>query len=140
YLVLSVLRTSAFSDSQTPLFSDVPRSHAQFRWIEKLAELGLTQGCGGGRYCPDQLLTRAQLAAFLARANSRVGAGAQLYPPATPYFHDVPAASPFFGPIQKMRQWGVSLGCTDTDFCPNTAATRAQLATMLVRALFTPSE
>ncbi len=140
YLVLAVLRTSAFAGSQTPLFSDVPPSHAQFRWIQKLAELGLTQGCGGGRYCPDQLLTRAQLAAFLARANARVGPGAHLYPPAIPYFHDVPATSPFFAPVQKMRQWGVSLGCTDTGFCPNVPATRAQLATMLVRALFTPSE
>lgn len=36
--------------------------------IEKLATAGITQGCGAGLFCPDELVTREQMAAFLVRA------------------------------------------------------------------------
>ena len=39
--------------------------------INRLAEAGLSQGCNppdNDRYCPDQAITRAQMATFLARA------------------------------------------------------------------------
>jgi len=49
-------------------FSDVPTSHAFFQEIEALAASGITSGCGGGNYCPDNPLTRGQMAVFLARA------------------------------------------------------------------------
>lgn len=48
-------------------FSDVPSSHRFFADIEALAASGVTGGCGGGRYCPDGLVTRGQMAAFLNR-------------------------------------------------------------------------
>lgn len=38
--------------------------------INSIADAGVTQGCGGGRYCPDELVTRDQMASFLARALS----------------------------------------------------------------------
>ncbi|MDE0170414.1 MAG: S-layer homology domain-containing protein [bacterium] len=48
-------------------FSDTAGSpHAKN--IDKLAEAGITAGCGQGRYCPDRAVTRAQMATFLARA------------------------------------------------------------------------
>ncbi|HSK92558.1 MAG TPA: S-layer homology domain-containing protein [Candidatus Angelobacter sp.] len=36
--------------------------------INRLAAAGLTFGCGGTRFCPDGLVTRGQMAAFLYRA------------------------------------------------------------------------
>lgn len=36
--------------------------------IERLAAAGITRGCGDGRYCPTRLVTRAEMATFLARA------------------------------------------------------------------------
>jgi hypothetical protein len=39
--------------------------------IEKLKAAGVTQGCNppvNNRYCPGELVTRGQMAAFLARA------------------------------------------------------------------------
>jgi hypothetical protein len=33
-----------------------------------MTELGITTGCGGGKYCPSQTVTRDQMAVFLARA------------------------------------------------------------------------
>jgi hypothetical protein len=38
------------------------------RYIKRLKELGITTGYGDGRYGPYDLVTRAQMAAFLARA------------------------------------------------------------------------
>jgi S-layer homology domain len=52
----------------TATFNDVPTSHPQFQFIEALAESGITVGCGGGSYCPDNPLTRGQMAVFLAKA------------------------------------------------------------------------
>lgn len=52
----------------TATFSDVPVGAFGFAHVEALAASGITAGCGGGRYCPDDPITRAQLAVFLAKA------------------------------------------------------------------------
>ncbi len=52
----------------TATFTDVPLSHPYFRAIEALAKSGITGGCGGGNFCPNQNVTRGEMAAFLARA------------------------------------------------------------------------
>ncbi|BAO45596.1 hypothetical protein TBH_C2691 [Thiolapillus brandeum] len=49
------------------VFADVPTSHWAAPWIEQLASEGITSGCGGGNYCPDGLVTRAEMAIFLVR-------------------------------------------------------------------------
>jgi hypothetical protein len=52
----------------TATFGDVPTGHPFFRFVEALAASGITGGCGGGNFCPDQPLTRGQMAVFLAAA------------------------------------------------------------------------
>jgi hypothetical protein len=52
----------------TATFGDVATDHPFFQYIEALAASGITGGCGGGNYCPDQALTRGQMAVFLAKA------------------------------------------------------------------------
>jgi hypothetical protein len=52
----------------TATFADVPTTHLYFRAIEALADAGITQGCGGGNFCPNQTVTRGELAKFLANA------------------------------------------------------------------------
>ena len=49
-------------------FNDVPTNHPFFQFIEALAAAGITGGCGNGNYCPDNNLTRGQMAVFLAKA------------------------------------------------------------------------
>jgi hypothetical protein len=49
-------------------FGDVPTSSPQFQFIEALYHSGITAGCGGGNYCPDNPVTRGQMAVFLAKA------------------------------------------------------------------------
>ncbi len=52
----------------TATFSDVPTGYWAFRHIEALAASGITAGCGGGNYCPENTVTRAEMAVFLAKA------------------------------------------------------------------------
>jgi hypothetical protein len=47
---------------------DVPTTHPFYRFVEALAASGITGGCGPGAFCPDQAVTRGQLAVFLASA------------------------------------------------------------------------
>jgi hypothetical protein len=49
-------------------FGDVQPSHPFFRAIEALAAAGITSGCGSNNYCPEQNLTRGELAKFLSVA------------------------------------------------------------------------
>jgi hypothetical protein len=49
-------------------FTDVPTGHPFFNEVQQLVKSGVTQGCGGGNYCPDQAVTRGQMAAFMTRA------------------------------------------------------------------------
>ncbi|MGD9252696.1 MAG: S-layer homology domain-containing protein [Holophagae bacterium] len=52
----------------TATFGDVPTGHPFFRFVEALADSGITAGCGGGNYCPDAPVTRGQMAVFLSSA------------------------------------------------------------------------
>ncbi len=49
-------------------FSDVPATDPAFQYIEALADSGITGGCGNGRFCPDNTVTRRQMAVFLSKA------------------------------------------------------------------------
>lgn len=50
-------------------------------------------------------------------------------------FDDVPAAHPYCPWIEDLALRGVTVGCRDGLFCPQDAASRAQVAVLLVRAL-----
>ena len=52
----------------SPTFADVPVTHTYFRAIEAFAASGISGGCGSGNYCPNQFVTRGEIAAFFARA------------------------------------------------------------------------
>jgi len=52
----------------TATFNDVPTNHPYFQYIQALSASGITGGCGSGNYCPDNPVTRGQMAVFLAKA------------------------------------------------------------------------
>ena len=51
-------------------FADVDAGAWWAPFVERLAELGVTAGCATGplRFCPDEAVTRGQMARFLVRA------------------------------------------------------------------------
>ena len=56
----------------TPIFSDVPVAGKEWMqaWIEQFYKEGITTGCGTSplRYCPEQKVTRMEMAVFICRA------------------------------------------------------------------------
>ena len=48
-------------------FADVPVGYWAAGWIKQMAAEGITSGCGGSNYCPEDPVTRAQMAVFLVR-------------------------------------------------------------------------
>jgi hypothetical protein len=113
------------------VFDDVPCGHVFAAWIQELAARGVTSGCGGGNYCPDAAVTRAQMAVFLLRTLL----GASYVPPActSPAFADVPCGDPFAAWINELVARGVTSGCGGGNYCPAQAVTRGQAAVFLVR-------
>lgn len=57
-------------------YSDVPLSHPFARWIEQLARENIASGCASDppRYCPDEAVSRGQMAVFLGRTFSLLSA------------------------------------------------------------------
>ena len=110
-------------------FNDVDAVGFYGPFIERMAELGVTRGCGDGSgFCPDRTVTRAQMAVFLSRAYS-LPAGPD------PGFADVPDDAWYAAEVARLAASGITVGCGDgTNFCPSRATTRAQMATFLWRA------
>jgi hypothetical protein len=52
------------------IFTDVPTTAPFAAWIDEASRRGITSGCGGGKYCPNLNVTRAQMSAFLSRTFS----------------------------------------------------------------------
>ncbi len=97
-------------------------------FIEKLAADGITGGCGAGAFCPNDPITRGQMAVFIEAA---LGNPAN---PCTGQFSDVTAANPFCGFVEKLAADGITGGCAPGTFCPNDPVTRGQMAVFLVAA------
>jgi glucose/arabinose dehydrogenase len=113
-----------FVDDETSIFEND---------INRLFEAGITRGCNppaNDRYCPDNTVTRGQMAAFLVRAYGYSDPGAG------DWFDD-DDGSVFENDIDKLRVAGVTKGCNppaNTRYCPDDGVRRDQMATFLARA------
>ena len=52
---------------------------------------------------------------------------------------DVTSASSQFPFIQKLKDSGITSGCSATGFCPSDPLTRGQAAVLIIRSFFTQS-
>lgn len=136
--VIAALYGDSFAYTFTPYFNDVPASHPQFKYIQKMRDLGITSGCDAAKYCSDEAVTRGQMAAFLVRARLGLSSAQTFAHPALVSFTDVSATHLFFPFVQKLRELGITGGCTETGYCPDATTTRGQMAVFLMRAFFTP--
>lgn len=98
--------------------------------IEAIAAVGVTKGCDvdqPGRFCPAQLVTRGQMASFLARAFELPAAGGD-------YFSD-DAGSVHEDNINRLYEAAVTTGYGDGTFRADQPVTRAQMASFLARVI-----
>ena len=112
-------------------FADVDAGMWWASYVERLAELEVTAGCATGplRFCPDDPVTRGQMAAFLVRAFGLEDAAAAGFVDTGGSTH---AAS-----IDALAAAGVTAGCATGPlrFCPDDPVTRGQMATFVARAV-----
>ena len=101
--------------------------------IERLAAAGITRGCNppaNDRYCPDEAVTRGQMAAFLVRAFGYPDSGVELF------IDD--DGSVFEDDINRLGAAGVTKGCNppkNDRYCPSDPVLRDQMASFLARSL-----
>jgi len=114
-------------------FLDVPESDPAYWYIEALLHNSATAGCGtGDSFCPDRLLTRAQMAPLLLKG--RFGGDYSPPPCSATVFSDVPCpGAPFVDWVNQLATEGVTAGCGGGAYCPDGAVTRAAMAVFLLK-------
>ena len=98
--------------------------------IAWLYSTGITEGCWPELFCPLRLVSRAQMASFLARALN--------LPAATSDFFTDDETSPHEADINRIAAVGITLGCRPGSFCPELAVSRQEMASFLARAFALP--
>jgi hypothetical protein len=119
------------TQSFTVLFGDIASGDYYYAAINAMAQHGITAGCGSNQYCPQVNVTRDQMAIFLVRA---IYGGDNFTYTLAPYFSDVQPATFGFKWIQKLRDLGITSGCTATTYCPTAQVSRDQMAVFIERA------
>jgi uncharacterized repeat protein (TIGR02543 family) len=140
-MAVYMARALAGSDSAVPAgpatatFADVPTGHWAFRYVEYCYHEGVVQGYWDG-YHPGEVVSRAQMAVYVARAMAGGDAIVPAGPP-SPYFADVPEAHWAYKYIEYCHTQGVVQGYWD-GYHPDEAVTRAQMAVYVQRAFVLP--
>ena len=129
-----VTTTTTTLPSGASRFSDVEGGvHAAP--IEAIYDLGVTLGCDslGRRYCPNDPVTRAQMAAFLVRALEALP-GVDIPDGEIEEFSDVDDGAWYWSYVRDLVLLGITDGYPDGTYRPDEFVTRAQMASFLSRA------
>ncbi|MCZ6519417.1 MAG: S-layer homology domain-containing protein, partial [Actinobacteria bacterium] len=98
--------------------------------IAFIADLGTTRGCNppfNDLYCPDRIISRGEMAAFIVRTLGLTDTGDK------DWFSD-DNDSEFETDINKIAAAGISTGCALDRFCPDRDLTRGEMAAFIARA------
>ena len=94
--------------------------------INRLAAAGITTGCTATTFCPKALVSRAQMASFIARAaHLTAGAGNNYFNDDDGNLHEAN--------IDRIAAAGITTGCATWQYCPSGSVTREQMAAFLHR-------
>lgn len=118
----------------TASFNDVPAGSFGDALIHAIAGAGVTAGCGGGNFCPGDVMTRRTVAVWALRAKM----GPNYLPPsATGVFSDVSPESFGADYIEDFYARGITGGCSSNplSYCPENPVLRSQMAVLLLRTL-----
>jgi hypothetical protein len=94
--------------------------------INAVAFAGITGGCSEARFCPLAVVSRGQMASFIARALA--------LPVATADHFSDDNGHPHEADINRLAQAGIVAGCSTGSYCPNAPVTREQMAAYLHRS------
>ena len=117
-------------DTRDAGFNDMQQTPQETRdAVNALANLGVVQGVGGGRYDPAGRVSRAQMASFLARLQPQVGAA---FPGGRDSFGD-DDGNVHEANINAIAAAGIVQGTSPGTYEPLAAITRQQMAGFLIR-------
>jgi hypothetical protein len=130
-------------------FSDVPRAQPFYKKIETLLHNGITTGCSAAQYCPDAVVSRDQMAIFIAKGIAGLGelvpsagqVGASVYVCSSgghSLFADVAPTDSFCKHVHYLASENVTLGCDATHYCPSQIITRDAMASFIAKAIVAP--
>jgi hypothetical protein len=115
-------------------FSDVPWDQWAFGYVEWCRDQDIVEGYGDGTYRPQEVVTRAQMAVYIAR--SLAGGDAYVPPgPGVATFPDVPTDHWAFRHVQYCVSQGVVAGYPDNTYRPDAELDRGQMAVFIARAM-----
>lgn len=123
-----------------PRFSDVAADHWAYRYVEYCAGAGIVQGYPGGTYHPSEVVSRGQMAVYVARAAANPPGDASVpeVPAGTPAtFTDVTAdgdSAWCHKYVEFIADLGVVQGYWDGSYRPGDTVTRGQMAVYIARA------
>ena len=111
-------------------FSDISPSSWYYNYVEDIAKAGITTGYPNGTYQPKDNVTRAQMAAFIARAMKLNTPQCSSSP-----FNDVSSSSWYCKYVKVLKDSGATSGYPDGTYKPSEIVTRDTMAAFLVKAL-----
>ena len=122
------LRSTVFEIFPESQFTDVELGHFFLGDITGLNQLGITKGCTATEFCPEEKVSRAEMAAFLTRA-LKLSTTEDTNPYSDTKNHFLNKE------ISAIHTAGITKGCTAAEFCPEEKVSRAEMAAFLIRAL-----
>ncbi|MBU1222008.1 S-layer homology domain-containing protein [Myxococcota bacterium] len=125
--LIGVMGETTSSAGLNAYFSDTTDTFST-PYINRLKELGITNGCGTGIFCPDDATLRRDAVVFVLRAMGESESSV----PVNQYFSDISGYSA--GWINRAFELGIVSGCTATTFCPDSDLNRDAAAAILARA------
>ncbi len=131
-------------------FTDVPASQPFYKKIETLLHSGITAGCTGTTYCPDQNVPRSQMAIFIAKgiaggggnvpASGTVGSSPyNCTAGGTSLFSDVSPTDIFCKHVHYIAAKNVTAGCSASKYCPSDDVSRLEMASFIAKAVVAPN-
>ncbi|MDH5373429.1 MAG: S-layer homology domain-containing protein, partial [Acidimicrobiia bacterium] len=124
------------SASEPAGFTDVDGISWYADYVDHLAEHGVTTGCSADplRFCPNRSVTRAEVAAFLAKALGHDLTSIEY----TGRFIDVADGDWYMPAVEHLAAIGIINGYPDGSFDPSAPISRAEMAALLQRSFLTP--
>ncbi len=123
--------------SAPPSFSDVPPSHWAYKYVEYAVGERVVAGYDDGSFRPDDTVSRAQMAVFIARAMYLIDIEDDMTS-APDLFVDVPAGHWAVTAIAACLEADVVKGYPRDYYVPDAVVTRDQMAVFMVRAFSLP--
>lgn len=135
FLLACSTQVDAAGYTVKPVFSDVASGEADAVYIDYMAQRGLISGFPDGTFQPGGTVTRAQMAQMLVKSNMMsVKQGNDVQ------FTDVKPDHWAYKTVVSAVQSGFIAGYPDGTFRPESPATRAEVASMLLRLTSAPMQ